>query len=276
MIGIFDSGFGGLTILQAIRSLLPEYDYMYLGDNARTPYGTRSFDVIYEYTWECVRYLFEHGCSLVILACNTASARALRSIQQKNLPILWVNTNNDLLRALGVIRPTVEAIPSITKTNHVGIFATPGTVASESYPIEIKKIDSSIVVTQQACPLWVPIIEAGEHTKAGADFFVEQYIQDLLAKDSLIDTFVLGCTHYPLMLDKIRLFTPSHIQIVSQGELVAASLADYLHRHPEIASRLSTNGSCTFLTTESVDKFTAAASLFLSEEGLSAQHVELD
>ncbi len=274
-IGVFDSGLGGLTILKSIREQLPEYDYMYLGDNARTPYGTRSFEVIYEYTWECVHYLFEQGCTLVILACNTASARALRSIQQKNLPILWVNSENDLLRALGVIRPTVEAIPSITKTKHVGIFATPGTVISESYPIEIAKISPSITVTQQACPLWVPLIEAGEYKNAGADYFVEKYVQELLQKDPDIDTFVLGCTHYPLMLDKIRRFTPPHIQIVSQGELVAASLADYLKRHPEIESRLSKNASCTFLTTESADKFTAAASLFLGEEGLSAQHVEL-
>lgn len=196
-IGVFDSGYGGLTILEAIRKELPQYDYLYLGDNARAPYGTHSFDVIYRYTLQAVNYLFEHECALVILACNTASAKALRTIQQKNLP----ETNNPV-NVLGVIRPTVEAVSAITKTGHVGILATPATVSSESYVLELKKISDSLVVTQQPCPLWVPLIENGEHQHEGADYFVDQYLREILAKDPQIDTLILGCTHYPLLLPK--------------------------------------------------------------------------
>ncbi len=275
MVGIFDSGFGGLTILQSIRERLPQYDYLYLGDNARTPYGTRSFEVVYEYTWECVNHLFSQGCNLVILACNTASAKALRSIQQRDLPILWAKQNSDLLRALGVIRPTVEAIPIYTKTKHVGVFATSGTVASASYPIEIAKLDPLISVSQQACPMWVPLIEAGEHTSTGADYFVQKYLNELLEKDPLIDTIILGCTHYPLLRDKLRQYTPSHIQLLSQGDIVSASLADYLTRHTTLEQTLTKGGTCRYLTTESADKFISAARIFLNEDELPVEHVEI-
>ncbi len=276
MIGIFDSGFGGLTILQSIRKQLPQYDYLYLGDNARTPYGTRSFEVVYEYTWECVNYLFSQGCNLVILACNTASAKALRSIQQKNLihHPAFLNGQEGGIRTLGVIRPTVEAVSDYTKTKHIGIFATAGTVASGSYPIEIAKIDPSIVVSQQACPMWVPLIEAGEHTSEGADYFVKKYINELLEQDPQIDAIILGCTHYPLLMEKLRKHTPKHIQLLAQGDIVAASLADYLTRHTALEQTLTKNGTCRYLTTESAEKFTSAARLFLSEE-VTGERVEL-
>ena len=274
MIGIFDSGYGGLTILNKIRQLLPEYDYLYLGDNARAPYGTRSFDVIYEYTLQAVKYLHEQGCNLIILACNTASAKALRTIQQRDI-------NPDEVRVLGVIRPTVEVVPARTRTKHIGVLATPGTVASESYVIELLKQDPTLVVTQQACPMWVPLIEAGEHLSEGADYFVEKYLNELLARDPLIDTIILGCTHYPLIQDKIEAYlsqTNRHISIVSQGEIVAQSLADYLHRHPEIVERISSpskqRSEGGFLTTESATKFADSASLFLSEP-IMAEHIEL-
>ncbi len=285
MIGIFDSGFGGLTILQSIRKQLPQYDYLYLGDNARTPYGTRSFEVVYEYTWECVNYLFSQGCNLVILACNTASAKALRTIQQRNLPLLWKEKNNPDMRVLGVIRPTVECVatsdslgswllhPDSTRKRHIGIFATAGTVASASYPIEIAKIDPTILVSQQACPMWVPLIEAGEHTSEGADYFVQKYIDSLLAQDPKIDTIILGCTHYPLLMDKLRKYTPQHIQLLAQGDIVAASLQDYLTRHSTLEQTLSKQGTCRFLTTESADKFTSAARIFLGEDEIPAQHI---
>lgn len=274
MIGIFDSGYGGLTILNKIRQLLPEYDYLYLGDNARAPYGTRSFDVIYEYTLQAVNYLHEQGCNLIILACNTASAKALRTIQQRDI-------NPDEVRVLGVIRPTVEVVPARTRTKHIGVLATPGTVASESYVIELLKQDPTLVVTQQACPMWVPLIEAGEHLSEGADYFVEKYLNELLERDPEIDTIILGCTHYPLIQDKIEAYlsqTNRHISIVSQGEIVAQSLADYLRRHPEIVERISsplrgTSGG-GFLTTESATKFADSASLFLSEP-IEAEHIEL-
>ncbi len=275
MIGIFDSGFGGLTILQSIRERLPQYDYLYLGDNARTPYGTRSFEVVYGYTLECVNYLFSQGCNLVILACNTASAKALRSIQQRDLPLLWSAQNNDLLRVLGVIRPTVEAIPTYTKSKHVGIFATAGTVASHSYPIEIAKIDSRIVVSQQSCSMWVPLIESAEHLGVGADYFVQKYVDELLSKDPQIDTIILGCTHYPLLLEKVRKYTPSHVRLLAQGDIVAASLEDYLSRHALLEGTLSHGGTCRYLTTESADKFSSAARIFLREDELPAEHVEL-
>ena len=274
MIGVFDSGYGGLTILSKIRQLLPEYDYLYLGDNARAPYGTRSFDVIYEYTLQAVNYLHEQGCNLIILACNTASAKALRTIQQRDI-------NPDELRVLGVIRPTVEVIPERTKNKHIGVLATPGTVASESYVIELLKQDPTLVVTQQACPMWVPLIESGEHLGEGANYFVEKYLNELLEQDPLIDTIILGCTHYPLIQDKIEVYlsqTKRHISVITQGEIVAQSLANYLHRHPEIVERISSpskqRSGGGFLTTESATKFADSASLFLSEP-IMAEHIEL-
>ena len=269
MIGIFDSGYGGLTILNHIRQHLPQYDYLYLGDNARAPYGTRSFDVIYEYTLQAVNYLHQQGCNLIILACNTASAKALRTIQQHDI-------NPDELRVLGVIRPTVEVIPQRTHTKHIGVLATPGTVASESYVIELLKQDPTLIVTQQACPMWVPLIESGEHLGDGADYFVEKYLTELLTRDPLIDTIILGCTHYPLLQPKIEAFlleNSYHISVVSQGSIVADSFADYLHRHPEF-SQDSKGGTCKYLTTESAAKFSESASLFLSEP-ITAHHIEL-
>lgn len=280
-IGIFDSGYGGLTILREIRRVLPGYDYLYLGDNARAPYGTHSFEVIYRYTLQAVRYLLEHDCALVILACNTASAKALRTIQQRDLPLINARKANDrMANVLGVIRPTVEAVPALTKTGHVGILATPATVSSGSYVLELEKT-ADLVVTQQSCPLWVPLIENGEHSRPGADYFVDLYLRQLLEKDPLIDTLVLGCTHYPLLLPKIDKWfeTRKHpdlsdesgvfrtcpdIRIVEQGTLVASSLADYLRRHPEYRSQLSLGGTCTYLTTENADRFAQSASTFLS------------
>jgi glutamate racemase len=269
-IGIFDSGYGGLTILNEIKKQLPEYDYIYLGDNARTPYGTRSFDVVYKYTLQCVTKLFEMGCLLVILACNTASAKALRSIQQRDLPLIDPNR-----RVLGVIRPTVEVINTITKSGHVGLLATAGTVQSESYPLEIKKLYPEIKVSSEACPLWVPLIENNEHNGDGADFFVKKHLQNILLADSQIDTIILGCTHYPLLIDKIKRYLPQNIQVVSQGELVANSLADYLKRHTEMADKCSKNGTINYFTTESVEKFASSASIFMNGN-IEAIHLELD
>lgn len=280
-IGIFDSGYGGLTILSAIRERLPEYDYLYLGDNARAPYGTRSFEVIYAYTLEAVRYLHSCGCRLIILACNTASAKALRSIQQHDLPEINSNLPRERqVNVLGVIRPTVEAVPSITRNGHIGILATPGTVSSQSYVIELEHIAAasgrSLTITQQPCPMWVPLIEAGEHNSPGADWFVKQYIDDILSLDKHIDTMVLGCTHYPLLLPKIsELLAGTGIRVVAQGGLVADSLSAYLMRHTEIAQDLSRGKSCTYLTTESADKFSTSASLFLRQEGITATTVTL-
>ena len=269
-IGVFDSGYGGLTILEKIRKELPEYDYLYLGDNARAPYGTRSFEVIYEYTLQAVRWLHSQGCRLIILACNTASAKALRSIQQRDI-------DPDCLRVLGVIRPTVEYVSS-NGAKHVGIMATPGTVSSNSYVIELEKVDSSLVVSQEACPMWVPLIEAGEHTGAGADYFVDKYVRELLAKDAEMDTIILGCTHYPLLLPKIeaalKVMGRGDIRVVCQGEIVAASLADYLRRHTEIESDLSHGGTCTYITTEAAEKFRGSASIFL-KASIDASHIEL-
>ena len=275
MIGIFDSGYGGLTIFNHIRQRLPQYDYLYLGDNARAPYGTRSFDVIYEYTLQAVNYLREQGCSLIILACNTASAKALRTIQQNDI-------NPDELRVLGVIRPTVEVVPTRTRTNHIGVLATPGTVASESYIIELQKQKADLVITQQACPMWVPLIESGEHLYEGADYFVEKYLTELLEQDPQIDTIILGCTHYPLLQEKIETFlakqtiSQQSISVIAQGEIVAESLADYLERHADIAKRaiLDSTGSCTFLTTEAANKFSDSASLFLDKK-IEAKKIEL-
>ena len=288
-IGIFDSGYGGLTILDAIRKEIPQYDYLYLGDNARAPYGTHSFDVIYRYTLQAVKYLIEHDCALIILACNTASAKALRTIQQNDLPIINDKNgdaalNGEMMKrnVLGVIRPTVEAVPSITKTGHVGILATPATVSSESYVLELKKLSDGLVVTQQPCPLWVPLIENGEHQHAGADYFVDLYLREILAKDPQIDTLILGCTHYPLLLPKIaqwiqhngKRFAAGDIQVISQGYLEAKSLADYLARHPEYASQLSQGGSCSYLTTENAERFSQSASLFL-DVPIKAEHLDL-
>ncbi len=269
MIGIFDSGYGGLTILEKIRAALPEYDYIYLGDNARTPYGTRSFDVVYHYTLQCVEKLFDLGCHLVILACNTASAKALRTIQQRDLPRIDASR-----RVLGVIHPTVEALGAITRTRHVGLLATPGTVQSESYPIEIRKLFPDIAVSAEACPMWVPLIENNEHLSAGADFFVRKNIRQLFAQDENIDTIILGCTHYPLLLPKIRQFVHEGIRLVAQGEIIARSLADYLWRHPEIEQTCSKNGECLFLTTESEEKFGASARIFLQKD-IQARHIHL-
>ena len=267
-IGIFDSGYGGLTILEKIRVELPEYDYIYLGDNARTPYGTRSFDVVYKYTLECVTRLFELGCRLVILACNTASAKALRSIQQRDLPLIDPNR-----RVLGVIRPTVEAVGALTKSRHVGLLATSGTVQSDSYPLEIQKLYSEIKVTSEACPMWVPIIENNEYNSEGADYFVRKNLQNLLKNDSKIDTIMLGCTHYPLLLEKIKKYIPENITVVSQGAIVAKSLADYLRRHPEMEAQCTKNATCRYLTTESVEKFSSSASVFLQENVKAEQIV---
>ena len=281
-IGIFDSGYGGLTILSSIRRVLPQYDYIYLGDNARAPYGTHSFDVIYRYTLQAVNYLLSQDCTLIILACNTASAKALRTIQQKDLPKINSQqptaNSQQQVNVLGVIRPTVEAVPAITKSGHVGILGTPATISSESYVLELAKIAPSLVVTQQACPMWVPLIEAGEHNKPGADYFVEEYLKEILSKDPKIDTLVLGCTHYPLLKEKISQWLIANsqqpISIIAQGDLVANSLADYLERHPEYRDQLSLNGTCRYLTTENADRFSQSASIFLAEK-ISAEHIIL-
>ncbi len=268
-IGVFDSGYGGLTILEGIRNLMPENDYLYLGDNARAPYGTRSFEVVYQFTLQAVQRLFELGCQLVILGCNTASAKALRSIQQLDLPHLAPQR-----RVLGVIRPTVEAIGQYTKNGHIGIFGTPGTIRSESYEIEIAKLYPHFVTTGQECPLWVPLVENREFDTPGADYFVEKYIDLLLHRDPRIDTTLLGCTHYPLLLQKIRKYMPAHIKIITQGEIVANSLKDYLQRHPEMDARVSRGGTVRYLTTESAEKFTEMGSLFLSKD-IKAQSIVL-
>ena len=269
-IGIFDSGYGGLTILNEIRRELPEYDFLYLGDNARTPYGTRSFDVVYKFTLQCVEYLFSQGCHLIILACNTASAKALRTIQQNVLP----NTD-PLRRVLGVIRPTVEAVGKMTVTNHIGLFATSGTVLSNSYPLEIRKIYPDVRVVSEACPMWVPLIENNEYLSPGADYFVRKHAHNLMKTDNAIDTIILGCTHYPLLKGKIEKELPDHVSVISQGEIVARSLAEYLLRHPEMDQKCSKNSSCRYLTTENPGKFSSSASIFLSDE-IRAQHVEVE
>ncbi|NLI72246.1 MAG: glutamate racemase [Bacteroidales bacterium] len=269
-IGIFDSGYGGLTILDKIRKELPEYDFLYLGDNARTPYGTRSYDVVYKFTLQCVEYLFRQGCHLVILACNTASAKALRTIQQNDLPKI-----DPLRRVLGVIRPTAEEIGKYTKTNHIGLFGTEGTVKSNSYPLEIQKLFPEIKVVSEACPMWVPLIENNEHLDAGADFFVKKHTKNLMSADSKIDTVILGCTHYPLLKSKIEKELPTNVTVISQGEIVAKSLADYLHRHPEIDEKCSKNGRTRYLTTENPEKFSSSASIFLADD-IVAEHVEVE
>lgn len=261
-IGVFDSGYGGLTILRELRKRLPQYDFLYLGDNARTPYGTRSFEVVYNYTLEAVTYLFGQSCPLVILACNTASAKALRNIQQKDLPYLAPDK-----RVLGVIRPCVEKVAEITGNGHVGVLGTPGTISSMSYPMEFDKWSGGRVksTVQQACPMWVPLVENNEMEHAGADFFVKRDLELLLEKDPELDTVVLGCTHYPLLLPSIRKFLPAHLTLVDQGPVVAEKLSDYLNRHPEIEQRLSKGGEIRYLTTETASNFDTKATLFLGE-----------
>lgn len=260
-IGVFDSGYGGLTILHQMRQLLPQYDYLYLGDNARAPYGPRSFDIVYQFTREAVMKLFAMGCHLVILACNTASAKALRSIQQNDLPRTYPDR-----RVLGVIRPTAECIGTITQTRHVGIFATVGTIKSESYVMEIQKLWPDIKVTGEACPMWVPLIENNEYDSPGADYFVEKRIGNIMRRDPEIDSIILGCTHYPLLLNKILKYVPRGVSIVPQGEYVANSLKDYFRRHPEMDAHCSKHGTCHYLTTESTEKFRESAQLFLHED----------
>lgn len=268
-IGVFDSGYGGLTILKEIRSKLPQYDYLYLGDNARAPYGNRSFDIVYQFTLEAVKYLFEHGCKLVILACNTASAKALRTIQQNDLPKI-----DPSRRVLGVIRPTVEYLGTVSKNGKIGLFGTQGTINSESYDLEIKKLYPDFDVYSQACPMWVPLVEYKEYASDGADYFVKKYINSLFAKNNDIDSVILGCTHYPLLIDKIRENIPQGVNLISQGSVVADSLASYLQRHPEIEERCTKGGDTQFLTTENPEKFNDLASVFLGHE-INANHVEL-
>jgi glutamate racemase len=259
-IGIFDSGYGGLTIMKEILKELPDYDYLYLGDNARAPYGPRSFESVYHYTVEAVRWFFDRGSHLVILACNTASSKALRTIQQKDLP-----TIDPSRRVLGVLRPVTEQAGSFTKTGHIGILGTVGTVESQSYPIEIRKFFPDITVTQEACPLWVPLVENGEHESPGADYFIKKHIDNLLRKDPEIDALILGCTHYPLLINKIRRFLPPSVQIISQGTLVARSLADYLERHREIMAQCSKSGIYKYCTTDSAEVFDSQARIFMDE-----------
>ncbi|MEO5999309.1 MAG: glutamate racemase [Chitinophagaceae bacterium] len=265
-IGVFDSGYGGLTILKEIVTSLPEYDYLYLGDNARAPYGTRSFETVYKYTLECVRWLFQKGCPLVILACNTASAKALRTIQQNDLPKI-----NRFNRVLGVIRPTSEIIGNYTQTGNVGILATPGTVLSESYILEIEKFFPAITVFQEACPMWVPLVENNEHTSDGADYFVKKHMQNIFSRSENIDTLLLACTHYPLLKDKIRRFLPPRVTLISQGEIVAKSLADYLQRHPEMEEKCSKNSHQQFYTTDSTAEFNNLSTIFFGKEVHSEQ-----
>ena len=269
-IGIFDSGYGGLTILDGIRQRLPQYDYIYLGDNARAPYGTRSFDIVYEFTLQAVKKLFEMGCPLVILGCNTASAKALRSIQQQYLPTFAPDH-----RVLGVIRPTAEVVGQLSQTGHIGVLATEGTIKSESYTLEIQKLHPHSTVIGQACPMWVPLVENNEFDKPGADYFVQDSLQKLLAQDPLIDTIILGCTHYPLLLPKIRQYTPQGITLIPQGQYIASSLEDYLHRHPDMNQRLTQNGTTQYFTSESPTKFRECASLFL-HENITAQRIALN
>jgi glutamate racemase len=272
MIGVFDSGYGGLTILKQLRETLPEYDFIYLGDNARAPYGSRSFDVVYEFTRQSVMKLFSMGCHLVILACNTASAKALRSIQQQDLKQKSPFNDSGLTleeegyRVLGVIRPTTEIIGNLTHTRHVGIVATEGTIRSESYNMEITKLFPDIKVSGQACPLWAAIVEAGEADSEGAEFFVRKRISQLLAKDADIDTIILGCTHYPLLMNALKKAVPANITLVSQGELVAASLKNYLQRHPEMDARCSKGGMMHYYTTESEERFKEIAAKFLNDD----------
>jgi glutamate racemase len=260
-IGIFDSGIGGLTVFRSIVEQLPGYDYLYLGDNGRAPYGNRSFNTIHQYTWECVQWMFKQGCPLIILACNTASAKALRTIQQQDLP-----KDNADKRVLGVIRPTAEVIGDYTKTKQIGVLGTKGTVQSGSYLLEIEHFSPDLKVFQQACPLWVPLIENGEYNKPGADYYVQLYLNQLMEQSPDIDTILLACTHYPLLQDKIKAHLPAHINVVAQGDIVATSLVDYLKRHPEMEQRLTKNGNRQFYTTiDDTPDFDRHASLFFAD-----------
>ncbi len=268
-IGIFDSGYGGLTVLKEIVKQLPEYDYLYLGDNARAPYGARSFETVYDYTLECVKQLFEMGCPLVILACNTASAKALRNIQQKDLPTLAPHK-----RVLGVIRPTTEVVGKYSKTGHVGVLGTTGTITSNSYPIEIAKFYPDLIVHQEACPMWVPIVENNEIESEAADIFIEKNLKNLLSQDKNIDTIILGCTHYPLLMNKIKQHLPANITLLSQGEIVAESLAEYLKRHTSIEQQLTKGKEIEFYTTDSAENFDKAGSMFYGKE-VKSKHLGL-
>ena len=268
-IGVFDSGYGGLSVLKEISAALPQYDYIYLGDNARAPYGTRDFDTVYEYTLQCVKWFFSQGCPLVILACNTASAKALRTIQQNDLPEI-----DPSRRVLGVIRPTSEVIGEYSKTGHVGVMATPGTVQSESYLIEIEKFFPAIKVSQEACPIWVPLVETNEYQSPGADYFVKKHIDHLLKKDEAIDTILLACTHYPLLMDKILKYTPGGVSVIAQGQIVAASLKNYLERHPEIDAKCSKKAGRKFYTTGETADFNSHASLFFGHD-ISSEKLHL-
>lgn len=269
-IGIFDSGFGGLTILHGLRQLLPQYDYMYLGDNARAPYGSRSFEVVYKFTRQAVLKLFSMGCHLVILGCNTASAKALRSIQQRDIPEL-----DPTRRVLGIIRPTAEVIGNITKSNHVGLLATEGTIKSQSYDLEIAKLWPDIKVSGVACPLWAAIVEANEADSPGADYFVKKRIEQLMRKDADIDTIILGCTHYPLLMNSIVKNLPDGVRVVPQGMYVAESLKNYLKRHQDVDKMITQGGTCQYLTTESEEKFKESAQIFLHEK-VEVKHVDLE
>lgn len=268
-IGVFDSGYGGLTILKEIRRRLPDYDYIYLGDNARAPYGPRSFDMVYRFTLEAVRYLFDQGCPLVILACNTASAKALRSIQQTDLPLI-----DPSRRVLGVIRPTVERLGELSSSGHIGVLGTAGTVRSRSYDMEIAKLYPGFTTTSQACPMWVPIVENQEADDPGADYFVRKYVGQLFSQRPDIDTVLLACTHFPMLYAKIRRAVPDTARIVCQGEIVADSLADYFRRHPEMESRIERGGSCRYLTTENPQSFSSLAGVFLGRS-VDVDHVDL-
>ncbi|MDR2475503.1 MAG: glutamate racemase [Bacteroidales bacterium] len=268
-IGIFDSGFGGLTIYRDIKNVLPQYDYIYLGDNARAPYGSRSFDVVYEFTRQATLKLFQMGCHLVILACNTASAKALRSVQQIDLPY-W----DEHRRVLGIIRPTAEIAGMLTTSRHIGILGTEGTISSGSYPLEIKKIHPDILIASQACPMWVPLIESGEYANNGADYFVEKYIQQLFTCAPLIDAVILACTHYPLLINKIKQYIPDSVALISQGKYVANSLKNYMKRHPEIEKNCTQNGTTAFFTTESPEKFSGMSSAFL-DATITAKHITI-
>jgi glutamate racemase len=268
-IGVFDSGYGGLTILKELKHTLPQYDYIYLGDNARAPYGPRSYDTVYQYTLEAVNWFFNQGCSLVILACNTASAKALRTIQQKDLPNMAPDK-----RVLGVIRPTTEILGNFSTTHQVGILGTSGTIQSDSYPIELAKFFPDLKVFQQACPLWVPLIENGEHDKPGADYFVKSYLDQLFSQSADIDTLLLACTHYPLLADKIKAYMPKGVNVVSQGAIVAKSLAKYLESHPDLAQKCSQSGQLSFYTTDNPQAFELQASTFFGEK-IAANHTDL-
>ena len=269
-IGVFDSGYGGLTVLKEVVKMLPGYDYLYLGDNARAPYGPRSFETVYRYTWQCVEWFFKQGCPLVILACNTASAKALRTIQQKDLPKKYPDK-----RVLGVIRPTTELIGNYSHTKSVGILATSGTVISQSYPIEIAHLFPGVKVYQEACPMWVPLVENNEYDGEGADYFIKKNIDNLLKQSGEIDTVLLACTHYPLLKNKLEKFLPSAIKILTQGEIVAAGTKDYLNRHPEIEAKLSRNRERVFYTTDSTQDFDSHARVFYGEE-IRSKHADLD